>query len=63
MLLQTAAFIAAYVTSISRVSDYHHRGSDVLGGVALGAIIALFLTIFIGAHTIWSQRDVDGKNK
>jgi len=25
-LIQMAAFIAAYVTAISRIPDYHHRG-------------------------------------
>ena len=30
------AFIAAFITSLSRISDYHHRGSDVIGGAVLG---------------------------
>lgn len=35
-LLQMTAFIAAFVTSLSRIIDYHHRGSDVIGGSILG---------------------------
>lgn len=35
-LIQLTAFIAAFVTMLSRVSDYHHRGSDVIGGTVLG---------------------------
>jgi phosphatidate phosphatase len=35
-LIQMTAFIAAFVTCLSRVSDYHHRGSDVAGGTVLG---------------------------
>lgn len=36
-LIQLAAFCAAFVTTISRISDYHHRGSDVIGGTVLGS--------------------------
>ena len=38
-LLQITAFITAYVTAISRILDYHHRGSDVIGGMLLGILI------------------------
>lgn len=51
-LIQLAAFIAAYVTSISRISDYHHRGSDVIGGIVLGGIIAVFTGFIIG-RVLW----------
>ncbi|RNA11440.1 lipid phosphate phosphohydrolase 1 isoform X3 [Brachionus plicatilis] len=47
-LIQLTAFIASFVTSISRISDYHHRGSDVVGGLVLGSIIALFITLILG---------------
>ena len=40
-LVQMTAFIAAYVTALSRISDYHHRGSDVIGGTTLGSKIKL----------------------
>ena len=42
-LIQMTAFIAAYVTCMSRVSDYHHRGSDVIGGGVLGKKKIIFL--------------------
>lgn len=47
-----AAFIAAYITAISRIGDYHHRGSDVIGGSVLGIVIALFITLFVG-RVLW----------
>ena len=47
-LIQLCAFSAAFVTMLSRVSDYHHRGSDVIGGTVLGCIIALFVTFVVG---------------
>ena len=51
-LLQVTAFIAAFVTCISRISDYHHRGSDVLGGIAVGAVIAIFITLVV-SRVLW----------
>lgn len=38
-LIQMTAFIAAFVTTLSRISDYHHRGSDVIGGAVLGRFL------------------------
>ena len=35
-LIQLGAFSAAFVTALSRISDYHHRGSDVIGGTVIG---------------------------
>lgn len=37
-LVQLACFIAAFVTMLSRISDYHHRGSDVAGGTVIGKL-------------------------
>lgn len=51
-LIQIGAFIAAFVTCLSRVSDYHHRGSDVIGGTVLGWAIALFITLVVG-RVLW----------
>ena len=45
-LLQMTAFIAAFVTALSRIPDYHHRGSDVIGGTTLGYYN--FLSLFLG---------------
>lgn len=52
-LIQTLALIAAILTSISRVSDYHHRAGDIIGGVILGASVALFMTLVVG-RVIWT---------
>lgn len=52
VFVQLIAFSAAYLTSISRVKDYHHRGSDVIGGAVLGALIAVFVLFVIG-KVIW----------
>lgn len=57
-LIQLAAFIASFVTSISRISDYHHRGSDVLAGLVLGSIIALFITLVLGKILWVDARDL-----
>jgi phosphatidate phosphatase len=51
-MIQITAFIAAYVTMVSRVSDYHHRGSDVIGGTVIGVVIGLFITIITG-RVLW----------
>ncbi|CAF0888758.1 unnamed protein product [Brachionus calyciflorus] len=51
-LIQMSAFIAAFVTALSRISDYHHRGSDVIGGTVLGIIIALAVTLLVG-RVLW----------
>jgi phosphatidate phosphatase len=51
-LFQVTAFITAYVTAISRLPDYHHRGSDVIGGAILGAIVAIFFTYYLGS-VLW----------
>ena len=51
-LLQVTAIIAALVTSVSRYIDYYADGWDILGGVVLGALIAVAFTIYVG-RVIW----------
>lgn len=51
-VLQMTCFIAAFVTMLSRVSDYHHRGSDVIGGTVLGVIVAVGITCYVG-RVLW----------
>jgi membrane-associated phospholipid phosphatase len=58
-LVQMTCFIAAWVTMLSRVSDYHHRGSDVLAGSALGCLVALFITLVTGRVLFTYNRVVD----
>jgi phosphatidate phosphatase len=45
-LIQMTAFIAAFVTCLSRISDYHHRGSDVAGGVVLGIYYTIIHLVY-----------------
>ena len=54
-LLQISAFLGAYVTCVSRISDHHHRGSDVIGGIAIGAIVAFFITTVV-SRILWYYR-------
>lgn len=69
-ILQSTAIIAAFVTSISRILDYHHRPTEVLSGSILGILVALFVTLVLGRvlfvlderprkHEISSARSVD----
>ncbi|XP_076112969.1 phospholipid phosphatase 3-like isoform X1 [Mytilus galloprovincialis] len=44
--LQLVAFFLAYYTALTRISDYMHHWSDVLGGAILG-IIVCFFTIYL----------------
>lgn len=46
--IQMACFITAWVTVLSRVSDYHHRFTDILAGSILGIVVALFITLQTG---------------
>lgn len=58
-MIQTAAISAAWVTCLSRIVDYHHRGSDVIGGAVLGALVALAFTLLFG-RILWN---FNSKNK
>jgi phosphatidate phosphatase len=50
--VQIGAFIAMIITSFSRVSDYHHRYSDVFAGASIGTIVALFI-MFQTGQVLW----------
>ena len=39
---------AAWITCISRVVDYQHTIGEVIGGVILGAILAVAFTLLFG---------------
>lgn len=68
VLLQLSAFIVAFYTGLSRLVDYAHRASDILGGAILGLIIALLMTLVVG-KIIWiyekktNYQDPDLKQK
>lgn len=51
-MIQVAAISAAWVVCLSRIVDYHHRGSDVIGGAILGALVALAFTLLFG-RVLW----------
>ncbi|XP_059156019.1 putative phosphatidate phosphatase isoform X3 [Physella acuta] len=42
-LIQTIAFSMAFFTCLSRISDYKHHWSDVLGGAVLGIVIGYII--------------------
>lgn len=48
ILLQFLAFLLCLVTSLSRISDFHHRTSDVVCGFLLGTTVAIFVTKHVG---------------
>ena len=53
--LQLAAVTAVVVTSLSRVVDYHHWATDVLGGVVLGLSVALAIIRCSQLHRFFKQ--------
>ena len=59
-LVQLLALIAAFITCISRVSDYHHRGSDVIGGAIVGFVISIFITMVTG-RVLWKYHSDEKK--
>ena len=40
--IQLLVFFLAYYTALTRISDYMHHWSDVLGGAVLGSIVCFF---------------------
>lgn len=46
-LIQLGIFVMAYYTALSRISDYMHHWSDVLGGAVLGAVVCFFVIYLI----------------
>jgi phosphatidate phosphatase len=62
-IIQLTAFIAAWHTAMSRVSDFKHHYTDVMAGAAIGLSVAVFVTVITGKK-IWhhSQRDKNLQN-
>jgi phosphatidate phosphatase len=46
--LQVVVLYAAIFISASRVSDYKHHWSDVLGGAVLGTVVAVMVVSEVG---------------
>ncbi|CAF0754875.1 unnamed protein product [Brachionus calyciflorus] len=51
-IIQLCAFLAAWHTCMSRVSDFKHHFSDVIAGAIIGASVAIFVTVISGKK-IW----------
>lgn len=51
-IIQLIAFIAAWHTCMSRVSDFKHHHTDVIGGAVIGISLAIFVTVITGKK-IW----------
>lgn len=47
--IQLVLIIIALYTALSRISDYNHHWSDVLGGVIFGAVWASITTIYVAS--------------
>lgn len=61
-LIQLTAFIAAWHTCMSRVSDFKHHHTDVIAGAAIGLSVALFVT-FVTGKQIWNFNKIRTKKK
>lgn len=56
LLLQIMSFLACMIISLSRISDFQHHASDVLGGFVLGIAVSSFVTMYV-ANRLWSIRE------
>jgi membrane-associated phospholipid phosphatase len=52
VFIQLLTFLGALFVCVTRVSEYHNRESDVIGGALIGLIIALFITLRVG-RVLW----------
>ena len=46
-IFQLIAFIAAWHTCMSRVSDFKHHYTDVMAGATIGVAVAIFIVSFL----------------
>ncbi|XP_073813142.1 wunen isoform X2 [Musca autumnalis] len=56
--LQFVCLMLAWYTALSRVSDYKHHWSDVLGGSLIGSLVAIIVTFLVPENwfnwnTVW----------
>lgn len=61
-LFQLTAFIIAWHTCMSRVSDFKHHHTDVIAGAALGLSVAFFITFITGSQ-IWNFNKIKEEQK
>jgi len=59
---QLIAFIAAWHTCMSRVSDFKHHHTDVIAGAAIGLSVAIFITCITGGQ-IWNFNKLKTEQK
>lgn len=55
IILQLIAFVAAWHTVMSRVSDFKHHYTDVIAGSLLGMSVAVFMTVVNGKR-LWDYQ-------
>lgn len=60
--IQLVAFIMAWHTCMSRVSDFKHHHTDVIAGAAIGLSVALFITMITGSQ-IWNFNKIRNDKK
>jgi phosphatidate phosphatase len=58
-LLQLAAFIAAFLTSLSRITDNKHTVGEVTAGALLGIVIACYITHMLGKVLWYYDKKID----
>lgn len=61
-LIQLTAFVAAWHTCMSRVSDFKHHHTDVIAGAAIGLSVAFFITFVTGSQ-IWDFQKIRVERK
>lgn len=61
-IVQLTAFILAWHTCMSRVSDFKHHHTDVIAGATIGLSVALFVT-FVTGRQIWNFNRIRDERK
>ncbi len=52
-MIQVGACLAAFITSMSRVTDFYSRESDVIAGAIIGCSVACLVTLVFG-QVLWT---------
>ncbi|RNA25243.1 phosphatidate phosphatase [Brachionus plicatilis] len=62
-IIQLIAFLAAWHTCMSRVSDFKHHYTDVISGAVIGFSVAIFVTVIIGKKIWYHSKSMKNKIK
>jgi phosphatidate phosphatase len=54
-MIQIGAFLGAFITCMSRVTDFYNRESDVIAGAIIGATLACVMTLVFG-QVLWTYK-------